>query len=87
MSRGQGFGRPPREGVSRNGRSEAKQPAPPPEPAEEELWDDEPVAQVDGAPQGGGANQEEGRVPSLSGDTWNSVGVSDGQVRWACVVV
>ena len=73
--------------MSRNGRSEAKQPAPPPEPAEEELWDDEPVAQVDGAPQGGGANQEEGRVPSLSGDTWNSVGVSDGQVRWACVVV
>ena len=79
-ARSQGFGRPPREGVSRNGRSEVSaKPSVPPEPAEE-LWDD-PASQVDGASQGGVASQEEVRVPSLGVDTWGRVGVSDGQVR------
>ena len=86
-ARGQGFGRPPREGRSRNGRSEmSAKPSVPPEPATEELWDSDPAPQVDGVSQGGVANQDEVRVPSLGDDSWGRVGVSEGQVSYCCLV-
>ena len=86
-ARGQGFGRPPREGRSRNGRSEMlAKPSVPPEPATEELWDSDPAPQVDGVSQGCVANQDEVRVPSLGDDSWGGVGVSEGQVSYCCLV-
>lgn len=83
--RSQGFGRPSREGTSRNGRSEVTaKSSVPPQPAGEELWDNEPAPQGGGASQGCVANQEEVRVPNLGDDTWGRVGVSERQVSRSC---